>query len=237
MQTERIERNSFVGVLQALRNLGWTPASIIDLGVGAGTPGLYTTWPGVPICLVEPSPGSADLVDQIAQRFDNVKVYKVGASNRSGTMRVRQDGTGYFVSFGAHKTKWREIEVPVMTCDEIVADAGLKGPFLYKLDTDAHEIEILEGSSQTLKDSEVCIIEVNFLYPVIGMPGPGEITQVMADNGFTIYDVSAISYSVEGVPRCADFVFIRRDSDLFRRVAWKRAAKPPQRLPLDQLNV
>jgi FkbM family methyltransferase len=237
MQTERIERNSFVGVLHALRDIGWAPASIIDLGVGAGTPGLYTTWPGTPICLVEPAPGSAELVDQIVARFENVKAYKVGASNRSGVMTVREDRTGYFVSFGPHKTKWREIEVPVMTCDEIVADAGLQGPFLYKLDTDAHELEIIEGSSETLKAADVCIIEVNFLYPVIGLPGPGEITRVMADHGFTIYDVSAISYSSVGVPRCADFVFVKRDGELIRRLAWKNAAKHAQRLPVDQLNV
>jgi FkbM family methyltransferase len=231
MQTERIERNSFVGVLQALRNLGWTPASIIDLGVGAGTPGLYTTWPGVPICLVEPSPGSADLVDQIAQRFDNVKVYKVGASNRSGTMRVRQDGTGYFVSFGAHKTKWREIEVPVMTCDEIVADAAMTGPFFYKLDTDAHEIEILQGSTKTLEAAEVVMVEMNFLYPVIGMAGPNDIWRLLADAGFTLFDMTEIRYSVVGVARQADAVFVKQDSALFNQLAWKNAAKAAKGTP------
>jgi FkbM family methyltransferase len=220
-----IKRHSFVGMLESLRDLGWTPNAIIDIGVGQGTPGLYTTWPGVPILLVEPAPTSAAFVDEIVATFPNVQAYKVGASNRAGVMTVRRDESGVFVSFGDHKPKWETIEVPVMTCDQIVADAGLTGPFLYKLDTDAHELEILEGSTDTLKSAEVCVAEINFLHPQVGLAGPSDIVRVLHDAGFALFDVSRVRYSLEGVARTADAVFVKLDSDLFQRLARQNNSK------------
>jgi FkbM family methyltransferase len=224
-------RNTFPGVIQALKDIGWSPAGIIDIGVGQGTPGLYTTWPGTPICLVEPAPLAGQYVDQIVAMFPNVKAYKVGASNKSGTMTVRAADKGLFVSFGDHKQKWPEIEVAVMTCDEIVADAGMTGPFFYKLDTDAHEIEILKGSTKTLEAAEVVMVEMNFLYPVIGMAGPNDIWRLLADAGFTLFDMTEIRYSVVGVARQADAVFVKQDSALFNQLAWKNAAKAAKGTP------
>lgn len=224
-------RSSFTGVIQALKDIGWSPNAIIDIGVGQGTPGLYTTWPGTPICLVEPAPLAAEYVDKIVGMFPNVKAYKVGASNQSGTMKVRTAYDGLFVTFGGHKPKWPEIEVPVMTCDDIVADSGLTGPFFYKLDTDAHELEILQGSTKTLQASEVVMVEMNFLYPVIGLAGPNDIWRLLADAGFTFFDMSEIRYSMRGVARQADAIFVKQDSELFRKLAWENAAKESKSAP------
>jgi FkbM family methyltransferase len=169
------------GILNTLARIGWTPAAIIDIGVAHGTEGLYTVWPGVPICLVEPSPVSAEFMRKIAEMFPKVHIYNVGASNRSGSMTVRTDPTGVYTNFSDNKPKWREIEVSVMTCDEIIADSGLKGPFVFKLDTDAHELEIIEGATETLKSTDLCIVELNFFYPLMGQPGPSDLVRAMHD--------------------------------------------------------
>lgn len=225
------QRNSFTGVIHALRDIGWTPNGVIDIGVGQGTPGLYTTWPGTPICLIEPAPLAAAYVDQIVAMFPNVKAYKVGASNQRGTMKGHMAHDGLFVTFSEHKHKWPEIEVPVMTCDEIVADAGMTGPFFYKLDTDAHELEILQGSAKTLEATEVVMAEMNFLKAVVGLAGPNDIWRVLADAGFTFFDMTEIRYSVHGVARQADAVFVKQDSHLFKRLAWRNSAKETKSAP------
>ena len=49
---EMAERHSIRGVLRAVRATGWRPGSIIDVGVGTGTEGLYDVWPDATICLV-----------------------------------------------------------------------------------------------------------------------------------------------------------------------------------------
>jgi len=49
--------------------------------------------------------------------------------------------------------------VPVTTVDIQVKEKNLKGPFLIKLDTHGFEIPILNGAEETLKNTEVLIIE------------------------------------------------------------------------------
>jgi FkbM family methyltransferase len=209
---------SLAGLLSNLARIGWTPGAIIDIGVATGTEGLYSIWPGVPICLVEPSPVSAQFLDEIAGKFPNVVTYKVGASNYNGTMKVRTDPTGVYTYFG-DKPHWAEIDVPVMKVDDIVRDAAISGPFVYKLDTDAHELEILKGSVETLRATDVAAIEVHFMNPFYpGAMTPADVVLFMRKRGFEILDMTAIAYSSAHIGRAADMLFAKRDSELFRMV-------------------
>ena len=47
------------------------------------------------------------------------------------------------------------------TIDHEVATRGLRGPFMIKLDTHGRKGEILYGADQTLKDTNLLMIEVN----------------------------------------------------------------------------
>ncbi len=92
---------------------------------------------------------------------------------------------------GTGKGKWPETSIPVRTCDDIVAEARLTPPFVYKLDTNSHELEILEGSAKTLEQTELCIIELNLYYGLKGMATPADIWKVMTDKGFAMFGVGS----------------------------------------------
>jgi hypothetical protein len=47
-------RRTLPAVLAQYRSLGLSPATVIDVGVGPGTPELYAAFPGVRLVLVEP---------------------------------------------------------------------------------------------------------------------------------------------------------------------------------------
>lgn len=49
--------------------------------------------------------------------------------------------------------------VPVETIDAAVAARSLTGPFCLKLDTHGHEIPVLEGAAQTLREAALLVIE------------------------------------------------------------------------------
>jgi FkbM family methyltransferase len=202
------------GVTAILKLLDWTPGSIIDIGVAHGTPGLYSVWPGVPICLIEPSPDSMPYMQEISARFPNVHIYNVGASDRSGEMTVRKHPAKVNIFFG-DKPAWQETVIPLRTCDDMVADAGLAGPYLYKLDTDAHELEILKGSPATLARTDVVIIELNTFYGLRGLAPPNELWGYLHDCGFTFFDFGDPAYAENGILRAVDFAFVRKDSELF----------------------
>ncbi len=212
-----MKRFSIGGVLTLLRDLGWTPGSIIDIGVSVGTPGLYGVWPGVPICLVEPSERSRVYMEQIAAKYPNVTMFNVGASNFSGELVGRQAEGGVNVLFG-RGSQFPAKTFPVMRCDDIVAGADLQPPFLYKLDTDSHEREILEGSPATLARTELCIIEGNVFHGLRGCMTPGELWRIMEEHGFVFMDVADTTFGARGVLRGLDFVFARTRSPLFELV-------------------
>lgn len=209
------DRIGIEGVLTPLRELGWTPGAILDIGIATGTKGLYSVWPDVDICLVEPSPKSLVYMEQIAARYPKVHIYNVAASDHTGEATAMMHEKLVHVAFGKAKAGWEESSFRVMTCDDIVRDAALKGPFVYKLDTDTHEKEVLAGSSRTLAESEVCIIEVNVFNAYRGRITPDEIWRTMLDKGFVLFDIAGVSYAPSSLLRTMDLVFIRKDGVLF----------------------
>jgi FkbM family methyltransferase len=218
------ERVSMGGVLGHIRDLGWTPGAVIDIGVERGTRGLYSAWPEAPICLVEPSPRALVYMQQVAQRYPNVHIYNVGASNYTGEAPGRAYQDLVNVAIGGPKTGWTATAFPVMTCDDIVRDAGLQGPFLYKLDTDSHEREVLEGSAETLVRTDVCIVEINVFNSYKGRITPDEMWRTLHDKGFALFDFAGSALAESGLLRTMDLVFVRVGSALFD-AAWRRSAK------------
>ncbi len=221
---DKNERISIDGVLGQIRELGWTPGAIIDIGVATGTKGLYSVWPNVDICLVEPSPKSLVYMQQIAERYPKVHIYNVGASDHTGEAQAITYAGLLNVQFRKPKPGWDVSSFKVMTCDDIVADAGLKGPFVYKLDTDTHEQEVLAGSSRTIEQSEICIVEVNVFNGLRRRFTPDQMWRTMVDKGFSLLDVASTGYAPSGMLRTLDMVFLRTGGELFE-AAFKRAMK------------
>ncbi len=219
-------------VLENLRDLGWTPGAIIDIGVEAGTVDLYAVWPDAQICLIEPSERAMVHMRQIAEQFPHVQIFNVGASNFNGEIVGRQPDGLINVYFGRGKG-FPERTFPMRRCDDIVAEAMLEPPFLYKLDTDSHEREILEGSGDTLDRAEVCVIESNVFHKLRGCLTPFELWSLMDAKGFAFVDVSDGSFGEKGVMRAVDFVFVRESSPLYRSIydnSGKSAAKLAKRV-------
>jgi FkbM family methyltransferase len=214
--------------LGRIRDLGWTPGGIVDIGVGAGTTGLYSVWPDTPLCLVEPTPEAIVYMRQIAAKYANVHIFNCGASDHNGMLMGRQPEGLLRVFFGRGKG-FTEKMFPVRTCDDMVAEAGLERPILLKIDTDAHEREVLAGAEATLARTDVCVIENNVFHPLRRQITPTDIWRHLGEKGFAFFDIADCSASQSGVLRAVDFVFVRIDSPLFR-TAFERSAKSGAKL-------
>jgi FkbM family methyltransferase len=211
------QRHTIGAVLANIGTWGWKPGSIIDIGIAKGTDGLYDTWPDATICLVEPSPQSLPYMQKIAKQYPDVRIYNVGASDKSGEAYGTQHDTRPIATLGKAKPKWSPMTFKIMTCDEIVKDAQLKPPFVYKLDTDTHDREVLAGSTETLKQTDICIVEVKIYNGQSGWITPDDVWRLMHDNGLVFFDIAGILLGELGVLRTVDLVFVRENSDLFKR--------------------
>jgi len=215
----------FDRTLIALRDGGFTPGAIIDIGVADGTAGLYDIWPNAPLCLIEPSAKAQPTLRRLVAEHPDARLFGVGASNRTAVVQGAEHQDRPYASIGQFKSSWAPSTIEVRPCDDIIREAGLKGPFIYKLDTDTHDREALEGSEWTLSQTALVIVEMNVFNQFRSMMTPDEIWRFLTDRGFALYDVAEYGgFAHNGVRKCMDFFFIRRSEPVFRW-AFKNSAK------------
>jgi FkbM family methyltransferase len=234
MKLSAIGHGPFTRVLNLLKGSGFIPGAIIDIGVATGTTGLYDVWPDVPGCLIEPSPKArAALAGYLAER-PHLRMFPYGASNRTAEVAATEHTDMPYVAIGNHKPKWSPLTVTVRPCDDIVREGAFAGPFIYKLDTDTHDREALEGSEWTLSQSAVVLVELNVFGRFRQVATPDFVWRFLADRGFTLFDVCRDGVAANGLLRCADFVFIREDHAAFRW-AYENCGKAAKTLQPSQL--
>lgn len=123
-----------------------------------------------------------------------------------------------------HKT----VEVPTVTLDHVLKKYELDPDFL-KIDTQGGEFSILEGANKTLTDHVAAVLIEAWTSEVYrGQHLSGEIMELMAKFGFTLYDVNiaaawtrqrAIDEGLAGKPQVVglDLLFIKDNAaELFR---------------------
>jgi FkbM family methyltransferase len=220
---------TFLRSLTVLKEAGWTPGTIIDIGVSMGTEGLYDVWPGVPLVLVDPVKENQIYLKAIAQKHA-AQIFPIAASNRCARVHLNvHTATGLAQVRDAPKGRanWDDRMVDTLTMDEVMRRANGKPPFLYKLDTDAHEREILSGSKRVLAQSDVCVIESCpwNTEKAIGKHWYGAprkkltlagLVGLMDASGFVVTDIAEIGRNDLGLCRYIDFVFVRRGSALHK---------------------
>lgn len=200
--------------LEYLKALGIDIKCILDIGVLHGTPPLMQTFPYLKHYLFEPVDEHFDTIRRNYARL-NYELHHVALSNSDGEawqVGVCIDGTGKIThsQISDHEVT-REQNPNLVNCkrirrarlDTLIADLRPMQPYLLKIDVDGHEIPILEGATETLKNASVVVIEVTA--PTLIARG-----HFLAQHGFQLFDIVDITYYCD-VFYQADAVFVRND--------------------------
>ncbi|MCR9129916.1 MAG: FkbM family methyltransferase [Alphaproteobacteria bacterium] len=151
--------------LRVLLAAGLEPKTVIDVGVHSGTPELIEAFPDAHHLLIEPEPAHFSV---IAETYRDVAhtLIPLGASDRHGAaaLTTEHGETGGEVTHSRFldndpATEPDTAMVKVAPLDAIVSQAGLEGPYFLKIDTDGHELAVLAGAAETLKQSAAVAIE------------------------------------------------------------------------------
>ena len=89
-----------------------------------------------------------------------------------------------------HHLKKNCIKVPVITIDFLVKQKCLTPPYLLKLDTHGYEIPILEHSKETLKNTNLIVIEAYNFKLTHNSLKFYEMCIYMEQHGFSCIDIS-----------------------------------------------
>jgi FkbM family methyltransferase len=216
------KRSSFVGALRQIKDLGFTPATIIDIGAGIGlfTVQCYSVFPDSRYLLIEPLEENRDLLDQTTKRIPNAEYILAVADAQSGerTLNVHSDlvGSSLYLEKEANLDGTPR-NVPAVTLDYICKERNASGPYLIKIDVQGAELDVLSGAKEVLDKTEYVILEVSLFQFVKGGPQLYDVVTFMKSCGFVVYDMFGHHYRLlDGAMAQIDIAFVKEMS-IFRR--------------------
>lgn len=196
---------------------------VLDVGANTGTYALMTASlsPGVTVVCFEPSPANADRLraNVALNTFGGIEVVEAAVGSDNGRIQLTVPAGGLLSEVAsvhgafsrAHsEDETIEVDVELVTIDEIVRRRGLERVDLIKLDVEYHELAALQGARETLARFSPVVLAEIFNYDVLAGNRPGVRDQVDPDNaakvqalledaGYTIFAIGKY-----GVLRVAD---------------------------------
>jgi FkbM family methyltransferase len=175
-----------------VRGRGLAPATVIDVGVAAGTPELYEAFPHAYHVLIEPLREFEQSLKRIVAEYaGEYHLTAVGASEGSASLRV--DASPAMSSFlepaVATRPDGGRREVPITTLDALQRKQGWTGPYGLKVDVEGYEHRVIEGAAGLLEQTEFVIAESSVSERFEGGIRSDELIALMQGHGFAVADV------------------------------------------------
>jgi len=177
--------------LDRLSRRGHRINTIIDVGAAEGkwSADASYIWPHSHFLLIEANDHHVPALEHCKKQApDRIEYILAAASDHTGTTSffTSQDPLGGGVWTGPREAY---PEVPAITIDDAIAQRHLPDPFLIKLDTHGHELEILSGATATLARTGVLVIETYFFRFGKRVPLFYELCAFLAERGFGCVDI------------------------------------------------
>lgn len=194
---------------------GFTAPTIIDVGVMEGTPFLYKSFPKAKFVLIDALQESEA---QVAARWGGKIVYDfhctaLGAEAGTVALDVVSDGLARSTlnaRLDGHAGQDARREIPIVPLDDIMA--AYEGPFGLKIDTEGHELSVLQGATETLRHCEFVITETSIKKRFEGGYRFSDAVAFMSSQGFEVYSFLS---GLTRAPRFSDVLWVPKDSPRF----------------------
>jgi FkbM family methyltransferase len=204
-------RPDLLAAVRHLRERGFRPATVIDVGAADGTFELYETFPAARHVLIEAMTEFEPALRSIVASF-GAEYVLAAADATEGTVRVPLLDDRHATSlFRSASGPYRE--VPTLTLDGLASRLRLEAPYLLKVDVQGAELRVLAGAPEVLKGTEALILETAFFPFNAGVPVFHEVVARAAELGFVPYDlVDGYTRPLDGALAQVDVVFVPEGS-------------------------
>lgn len=169
------------------RQLGFTPGTIIDVGVYDGTYELYNTWPSARLLLVEPLRECEKAMKYICSHRRAPASYLLAAAgDHEGEVDI---GCSEDLSGASIVSAESGRRVRMYPLDMIAGMFDAVPPYLLKIDVQGAESVVLAGAQSVLQRCEVVMLETQlFDFANTGVTVV-EMLAYMRANGFVPFDI------------------------------------------------
>ncbi|GEM_PF-1281198 len=154
--------------------------------------------------LFEPNPQNAKILQEQICDIPNTALERLALSNENGTAEFYCDeetATGSLLPYAyPPKGKLRRYHVKKARLDDYLNDRGILDQIgLLKIDTQGHDLDVLEGAVRTLVESApIVVLEMLFTELYSGQAPAHEIVRWMAEHGYRLAGLFDEHYSAEG---------------------------------------
>lgn len=209
-------------VLRNLRDQGFEPRTVFDIGVAHGTPELYAAFPDARYYLVDPTRESLPYMENIARQLD-AEILNVALGDEEGELEigVRPNdigGSTFYEEIGPLGPT-RRYAVPVRRFD--CAIDGFERPALCKIDVQGAEMNVLRGMGERIHDVDAILIEASVIATIKDGPEIAEVIAFLRQQGFVVYDVlGGGRRPLDRALAQLDLLFVKNDSPLRSDHRW-----------------
>lgn len=213
----RVDMND---ALKHLKDKGFRPKTVIDVGVAYGTPELYSHFPKSKIVLIEPIREFEKYIGKIVKKYDAIYIPQA-VSSIEGSMEIHVRDRLSTSSLYEGNSRLEKRTISVTTLEKVFSDNELEGPCLLKVDVEGAEIDVVEGLNSKLSDLDIVILEVTYFPTLKNTPDFTKVLNFMNGKGFVLYDIfNQRLNSKDGVLSQSDITFINRKGDFYTQIGF-----------------
>lgn len=214
IKATRTQRDTIGEVMALAREFGFSPGTIVDVGVNTGTPGLYDDFPNAKYLLIDPVAENEVFMKHMCSTLKDGRYVIAAAGPEAGFMTLSVHpgigGSRLVDAVGRH-SDGEDREVKVVTLDDFSADNDAEGPFVIKVDVEGAELAVLAGAERILSETEILILETR-LVRIGKAPDLTDTLAFLDARGFAAYDIIDRNYhKVDRTLKQFDLVAVRKN--------------------------
>lgn len=178
--------------ISRLKNIDIEINSVIDIGASDGrwTRDLLPYYPDAQYLMVEANPYHYEALDKFIQNNKNTRYFKGAAGNKNDIICFAAGDPFGGLALNTEVSGDDVIKVQSNTVDNLVKEYNLPKKHLLKLDTHGFEVPIFEGAKETLKNTNIIVVETyGFKFSNTSLKFY-EICSYLENLGFTAVDFS-----------------------------------------------
>ena len=191
--------------------------TVIDIGASDGRWSDVCTkhYPDAHYLLIEAQDPHEEALKAYVSAHPKAQYVLAAAGDACG--EIYFDDSDLFTGFASKvRSEGARTVVRETTIDHEIGAYGLPGPYLIKLDTHGYEVPILCGATETLRNTNLLVIETYNFRLIEGSPLFHEIIAYMRDRGFGVIDMSEPHWRVlDSAFWQIDLFFVRLDRPEF----------------------
>jgi len=211
--------------LEQCKKRGLAISTVLDAGVGMGTPWLYECFPSSKIVLFEPQRQFLSVMEALRQRYDvEYHVTALGARQGEAEINIPRE----FVTAASLKTHSKNLllairreglrrtyeteKVPISTLDTLNTYAPA---YLLKIDVEGSELAVLHGAERTLKNTALLIVETSLVERYEDGCTFIDVANFLDAHGFALYEIVEMGVRTSSAPVAfLDAAFVPKKSHL-----------------------